>query len=206
MKKSPAVAGYVYAIHSPAAPHHVKLGLSSNPQARLRQLQTGNPHKLRIIWTHPSDNMANTESAFHQAFDRYRIPGGEWFDFRPISDPEHLAMFLELLAVKHFTTRLPAKLQQRLAGLESFINSPERFLASQASVDSIMANQFSRTLTGTPMTRRGCRLTSSATCNMIDAVPSPVTRTEYLTCGCPAAGCYGRSAPPGAQAWVTSLA
>lgn len=141
MKKSPAVAGYVYAIHAPETPNHVKLGLSSNPQARLRQLQTGNPHKLALIWHFPCDNMAQLEDVFHKAFDRYRIPCGEWFDFHPIDDPEYLATWLMLLSYKYLTPRrqMGPELRKTLANLEGFIDDPARFLTLQPTMDAMVA-------------------------------------------------------------------
>lgn len=144
MTKSPAVAGHVYAIQSPENPRHVKLGLSSNPKARLRQLQTGNPYKMVLIWTFPCRNMAEIETAFHKVFDKYRIPGGEWFDFRPIDDPEHLVAWLTILACKYLADpkEIPPALRDRLTGVESFIDSPAKFLNSQADAEQIMANQF----------------------------------------------------------------
>jgi hypothetical protein len=142
MNKSPAVAGFVYAIQSPENPRHVKLGLSSNPQARLRQLQTGNPYKLALLWTFPCSNMAETETAFHNVFDKYRITGGEWFDFHPITDPEHMEAWLTILAYKHFAKDMPAQMRKRLAGVEAFIDSPAKFLDSQRASDQILAQQF----------------------------------------------------------------
>jgi hypothetical protein len=142
MKKSPAVAGYVYAIHAPETPNHVKLGLSSNPQARLRQLQTGNPQKLKLIWHFPCPNMAQLEDTFHAVFDKYRIAGGEWFDFRPISDPEHLVAWLTILSYKYIAPNQSAEMRKRLANVEDFIDSPAKFLNSQADADALLARQF----------------------------------------------------------------
>jgi hypothetical protein len=143
-RKSPAVAGYVYAIHSPETPNHVKLGLSSNPRSRLRTLQTGNPHKLKLIWTFPCTNMAELEDRLHKVFDKYRIAGGEWFDFRPINDPEHLDAWLTILAYKYLADpkTIPRALRDRLAKVESFIDSPAKFLNSQAATEQIIENQF----------------------------------------------------------------
>ena len=95
-----------------------------------------------IIWSFPCHNMAELESAFRRVFDRYRILGGEWFDFQPIDDPEILAIFLELLGSKHFAESLPLALQARLEVLEAFIDSPEKFLSSQRGAESILANRF----------------------------------------------------------------
>jgi hypothetical protein len=142
MAKSHAVAGYIYAIQSPENPRHVKLGLSSNPQARLRALQTGNPFKLQLIWTFACPNMAALEDKFHQVFDKYRIDGGEWFDFHPINNPEHIAGFLDILAYKNLAPNVPKDMRARLDQLEQFIDSPAKFLSSQKDVDELLARQF----------------------------------------------------------------
>lgn len=142
MPKSPAVAGFIYAIHSPENPRHVKLGLSSNPTARLRALQTGNPYKLTLIWTFPCRNMAEMESKFHKVFDKYRIAGGEWFDFKPIDDPQHLEAFFTILAYKYLAPNIPAETQKMLAKVEDYIGSPAKFLSSQQDVDAILDRQF----------------------------------------------------------------
>ena len=134
--------GYVYAIHSPESPSHVKLGLSADPESRLKRLQTGNPYRLQLIWTHPCPDMTAVESVLHGTFEKYRIPGGEWFDLRPIDDPEHLAQFLDLLATKYLTEDLPAEMQARLANLEPLIGSPGKFLNSQVNAEAIFAAQF----------------------------------------------------------------
>lgn len=142
MPNSPAVAGFVYAIHSPENPRHVKLGLSSNPDARLRALQTGNPYKLKLIWTFPCPNMAELEDRFHKVFDKYRISGSEWFDLRPIDDPDHVWAFLTILAYKYLAENQPAEIRKRLANFEEFIGSPARFLNSQADADAMLDAQF----------------------------------------------------------------
>lgn len=129
MKKSPAVAGFVYAIHSPETPSLVKLGLSVRPSARLKQLQTGNPHKLALIWEFPCPDMSAAERLFHETFDRYRIPGGEWFDFQPNDDPEHIASILTMLAGRHLAES--ADLRAAFEGIEGFINRPTGFPKSQ---------------------------------------------------------------------------
>jgi hypothetical protein len=146
MDKSPAVAGYVYAIQSPENRRHVKLGLSSNPRVRLRTLQTGNPHKLELIWTFPVRNMAEIEATFHRVFDKYRIPGGEWFDFHPIDDPEHIVVWLIMIAYKYLADpkTFPPGMRERLAKLEPFIDSPAKFLSSQRDSEEMLARQFPR--------------------------------------------------------------
>ena len=58
----------------------VKIGRSDDPDRRLRQLQTGCPHTLRIILE--VRDGGHLESYVHQSMRRHRTRhdrGGEWF-------------------------------------------------------------------------------------------------------------------------------
>ncbi|MEU8617355.1 GIY-YIG nuclease family protein [Streptomyces sp. NPDC048623] len=67
----------MYVIGPPGS-GRVKIGTSVNPSKRLKELQTGNPDRLEVLWTAPGGR--ELESALHQTFNAYRIEG-EWFDF-----------------------------------------------------------------------------------------------------------------------------
>ncbi|MFD3937832.1 GIY-YIG nuclease family protein [Streptomyces sp. NPDC058611] len=69
---------YVYVIGSSGSTH-VKIGTSVSPEKRLKELQTGNPGRLEVLWCTPGGR--DLESALHKVFDEYRMEG-EWFDFR----------------------------------------------------------------------------------------------------------------------------
>ena len=61
----------------------VKIGSTSDPQNRLRTMQTGSPEKLRLIGTIPCANSTEArsrEGELHTMFKRVGIHG-EWFDF-----------------------------------------------------------------------------------------------------------------------------
>ena len=63
----------------------VKVGISSNPEARLRQVQTGSPDRLSIYATlvFPNRRAAqDVERAFHDVLDLSRMCG-EWFGIAP---------------------------------------------------------------------------------------------------------------------------
>ena len=62
----------------------VKIGISDNPEERLKQMQTGNPSELKILKTYHSDDAEATEKALHRIFDDARIQG-EWFSIYPPS-------------------------------------------------------------------------------------------------------------------------
>ena len=59
----------------------IKIGVSGNPEIRLRDLQTGSPVDLRIIALIP-DAAPGTEPALHVRFAHARAHG-EWFDPTP---------------------------------------------------------------------------------------------------------------------------
>jgi hypothetical protein len=59
----------------------IKIGVSSDPRARLKQVQTGSPHEVWIMGVWP--DCPYTEEEIHQMFAHYRMHG-EWF--RPEQD------------------------------------------------------------------------------------------------------------------------
>lgn len=59
----------------------VKVGISSDPQRRVFQLQSGNPHELQLVYAFlvPSRELAaSIERCFHETTDNRMV--GEWFD------------------------------------------------------------------------------------------------------------------------------
>lgn len=56
----------------------IKIGRSKNPQKRLKQLQTGNPNKLKLIYTFEGEGWR--EKIIHERLSYYRLEG-EWFDY-----------------------------------------------------------------------------------------------------------------------------
>ncbi|MFB7467285.1 GIY-YIG nuclease family protein [Streptomyces sp. NPDC056224] len=77
---TPDGVSYVYVIGSSGSAH-VKIGTSISPEKRLKELQTGNPGRLELLWCTPGGR--DLESALHKVFDEYRTEG-EWFDFREV--------------------------------------------------------------------------------------------------------------------------
>ncbi|MGW0904983.1 GIY-YIG nuclease family protein [Streptomyces sp. NPDC002853] len=61
----------------------VKIGTTENARSRLRQIQTGHPHKLHVRWSFGGS--VELEDYLHKRFDHLRLEG-EWFDFRD-ADP-----------------------------------------------------------------------------------------------------------------------
>jgi len=70
---------HLYVIQS-ATTGAIKIGRSSDPERRLRDLQTGSPFRLKIILVIEGGGWR--ESELHQRLRRYRSQGtykGEWF-------------------------------------------------------------------------------------------------------------------------------
>lgn len=70
---------YIYVIGSDNPPY--KVGISKNPERRLKNLQTGHPQKLRIHTLKETDSTKTKllESAIHYHLRLHRTHG-EWFN------------------------------------------------------------------------------------------------------------------------------
>jgi Meiotically up-regulated gene 113 len=86
---------YVYVIGRAAGP--VKVGIASKPWQRIKELQTGCPFNLEILFVHP---MLERESAiwceqkFHKAYEEHRTYG-EWFELEAKLAIEGIESILE---------------------------------------------------------------------------------------------------------------
>lgn len=58
----------------------VKVGFSSDPFTRIKELQTGNPQRLEVIAVFPGSR--KLEKGIHARLNQYRI-SGEWFRWTP---------------------------------------------------------------------------------------------------------------------------
>tara|TARA_B100000035_G_scaffold269211_1_gene242999 strand:- start:370 stop:675 length:306 start_codon:yes stop_codon:yes gene_type:complete len=56
----------------------IKIGRSKDPQKRLKQLQTGNPNKLKLIVEFKEQGWK--EKILHEKLNKYRLEG-EWFSY-----------------------------------------------------------------------------------------------------------------------------
>ena len=68
---------YVYAIREKDT-GNIKLGISRDPQKRLRQLQTGNSSALELVAYHKAENRFTDERELHADAALHKIRG-EWF-------------------------------------------------------------------------------------------------------------------------------
>ena len=58
----------------------LKIGRSKDPVSRLKQLQTGSPHSLKLILI--AENKGHLEKKLHKDLKRFKNRRkGEWFDF-----------------------------------------------------------------------------------------------------------------------------
>ena len=75
--------GWVYAIASQDRPL-IKIGRTDRDDVedRLRQLQTGQPDKLTIVWRWATDDSRTLERSMHALLDEYHHRG-EWFTCTP---------------------------------------------------------------------------------------------------------------------------
>ena len=69
---------FVYLIQSLEEGYY-KIGVSKNPNKRLKQLQTGNSSQLKLIESYPSEYAHKIEKTIHN-FLSYAKKEGEWFD------------------------------------------------------------------------------------------------------------------------------
>lgn len=69
---------YVYAIRN-VTTGNIKLGISRDPQERLKQLQTGNDCELQLVAYRKAENRFEDEVSIHRHANPYHIRG-EWFD------------------------------------------------------------------------------------------------------------------------------
>lgn len=90
---------YVYAVGhvrggQPSGP--VKFGMSDQPFARLRELQTGNPHQLCMLGmlAAPSRTLAREWEQFIHYCHPDKAMSGEWFDMDAWQGVETLGYFI----------------------------------------------------------------------------------------------------------------
>lgn len=70
---------YIYVIGTDKPPF--KVGISKNPERRLKNLQTGFPHKLKLHIKKPTEvtKVRQLETIIHRNIDNFKT-NGEWFD------------------------------------------------------------------------------------------------------------------------------
>lgn len=59
---------------------YYKIGVSKNPKKRIKELQTGNSSKLKLVESYPSQYAHKIEKTLQRRYNHLRKEG-EWFDF-----------------------------------------------------------------------------------------------------------------------------
>ena len=87
---------YIYIIGADKPPY--KVGISKNPERRLKNLQTASPHKLRIHVKQPTDavKVKQLETLIHRNLSNYHTLG-EWFNL----DLEKLKLQIEYALIRY---------------------------------------------------------------------------------------------------------
>ncbi|MFW6246585.1 MAG: GIY-YIG nuclease family protein [bacterium] len=75
---------YVYLIQSLENSCY-KIGISKNPYKRVKQLQTGNSSKLKLIECYPSHHANIIEKTLQRRYNNLRKQG-EWFDLSLLNE------------------------------------------------------------------------------------------------------------------------
>lgn len=80
-RKAASTTSHTYLIAADGT-HLVKIGIAKDPMRRLKELQTGQPMDLHLLWSVAGDY----ESDLHLHFATHRVRG-EWFDLTSLGDP-----------------------------------------------------------------------------------------------------------------------
>lgn len=93
----------------------VKVGITTNLNARLAQIQTGNPHQVDIALFFPTPGRefaAAFEQAFHHVMASKRLTG-EWFDMEPVTALRAMIYNMQS-GLRHFLGEAPDILEEAL--------------------------------------------------------------------------------------------
>ena len=75
---------YIYLIESYSEHETIyKIGFSKDPDKRIKELKTGNPSKLSILYRFPTTHKRKIETSLHNLYSHKR-KDGEWFDLNSV--------------------------------------------------------------------------------------------------------------------------
>ena len=123
--------------------NYYKIGVSTDPESRLKSLQTGNPNKLEIVNTYnvSSSDMYEMETTLHNMFKDKRVLN-EWFDLE----------YSDIEDIKTLTGKPNSRKESKLSIVDCWKNAKgstqikiERILCSKVSkstLDSIIPRGF----------------------------------------------------------------
>lgn len=75
---------FVYLIQNLETSNY-KIGVSKNPNKRLKQLQTASGEELKLVATFETTNARKVESALHNQYSPYKTQG-EWFNISLVEE------------------------------------------------------------------------------------------------------------------------
>jgi hypothetical protein len=75
---------------------YYKIGVANNVENRILTLQTGNPHKIKEVFSFSIENALNVELKLHKKFSKKQLEG-EWFNLNQ-SDLKNIKLTLENLS------------------------------------------------------------------------------------------------------------
>lgn len=76
-----------------------KLGVSKCPEQRLKTLQTGNPAKLKLLFTVPCTDAFKVEAIVHDHLKDHRVLG-EWFHIESDDKVVEVAQAIQMTSKK----------------------------------------------------------------------------------------------------------
>jgi len=75
-----SLEGEVYIIYNPSFPSWIKVGMAVDSEDRLKQYQTGSPHRDYSVYTsYPTNNRREAEAEAHRILEENHERKGEWF-------------------------------------------------------------------------------------------------------------------------------
>ncbi len=104
--------GFVYFIGAKDG-DTIKIGFSVNPESRIRQVQSGNPERLSVLFQFRGHK--DTEQCLHRLFGPSRL-SGEWFgnaeairSFARMLERSHAKRAMELMGVEDWPTDIESQ-------------------------------------------------------------------------------------------------
>jgi predicted GIY-YIG superfamily endonuclease len=76
--------------------NYIKIGVSKNPERRIKSLQTGNPYKIKLILAIEDSAAYDLEYQFHKYYEKEKSVG-EWFEIN-----DNIRNFVKNLKIKEY--------------------------------------------------------------------------------------------------------
>ena len=122
----------------------IKIGFALDVETRRRQLQTGCPHILRILFQTPAEDAPALEGMLKAHFAPYRLQG-EWFTL-----PENVPAVLDLFAVLFQYNQAPIRYNDSLSPLQKMAVTESRVLQALGGYEWLGLNDLMAALGAPP--------------------------------------------------------